>query len=127
MEYNRPAPERNLLDFGPRDLLQHYPNLPTWAVHAFQSLQGPQRLWTPEARALLNMGHVPPAGMLMGDLALQVGTTSDELKASFTTKEKWQRAKKEIDLWRLSRDLIGAKNGGWKQSGAKKTLGSCAR
>lgn len=124
MKYPPTQSEQSLLDFNRNDLLQHYPNLPVWAFHAFRVLQGHQRLWTPEARALLNMANLPPAGIAM---ALQVGTTIEDLKASFATEEEWQLAQKDIDLWRLSRDLIRAKNGGWHQSEGKRTLGSCAR
>jgi hypothetical protein len=127
MNHARPLPERTLLDFDPYDLLQHYPSLPIWAVHAFQSLQGPQQLRTPEARALLNITHIPPIDMPLEKLHLHVNTTSEDLKASFATEEEWQYAKRDIDLWRLCRDLIGAKNAGWKQSNGKRTLGSCAR
>lgn len=116
MSYSRSSSERTLLEFGSHDLLQHYPNLPVWAIYAFQSLQQPQRLWTPEARALLSMAHVPPVCILMEKLPLHVGTLSEDLKDSFATEEEWLSAKTEMDLWRLSRDLIGAKDDGWQQS-----------
>ena len=78
-------------------------------------------------RALLNIASVPPAWMPRGDLALRVGTTSDEVKALFATEDEWQLANRIVHLWRLSRDLIGAKEkiaggGGWKQSDGKGSL-----
>lgn len=106
MNNTQPRPERTLLEFTPHDLLQHLPNLPAWAVHAFQSLQGPPHSWTPEARALLNMAHVPPIGMPLEEESERVGTTSKDLRYR--------------DVWRLSRDLTAAKNAGWKQSEGKK-------
>lgn len=124
MSYIRTPPEPSLLVFTPYDLLQRYPNLPIWAVHAFQSLKQPQQLWTPEARALLNMTHVPPVGMPLEKLLLHLGTPSENLKESFATEEEWKYAKREIDLWRLSRDLNGAKKEGWNQDKGKKKRGS---
>jgi len=72
------------------------------------------------------MAHVPPTGMRLEKLPLHVGTTSEELQALFANEEDWQHAQKNIDLWRLSRDLIEAKHAGWKQSEGKRTLGGNA-
>jgi hypothetical protein len=127
MNYTHPHQERTLLDFDPYDLQQRYPDLPIWAVNAFQSLQGPRQHWTPEARALLNIAHVPPIGMHVEKLPLHAGATSEDLRGSFVNDAAWRRAKPEIDLWLLSRDLIRAKNDGWKQSNGKPPFGSDTR
>ena len=113
------APIPSLLDFTARDLLQHYPNIPLWAITAFFVLQRHPLSWTPEARALLNMACVPTTAYPLQAFDLRVGTLSEELKDSFATEADWEKAKEEIDLWRLSRDLNGAKKDGWGQCKGK--------
>ncbi|KAF9700499.1 hypothetical protein EKO04_001451 [Ascochyta lentis] len=108
-------PTQPLLDSTTHDLLNTYPNLPLWAINAFFILQQPQGLWTPEARALLNMAYLPPSLYALDNLPIHVEALSEDLKESFESEEGWVKAKEEIDLWRLSRDLVKAKKEGWGQ------------
>lgn len=96
------------MNFTELELLNRYPNLPPWAINAFFDLQEPKKLWKPEARALLNMAYVAPTCVPLHSNPPHVGASSKDLKDLFKTEDDWVKAKEEIDLWRLSRDLAGA-------------------
>lgn len=65
------------------------------------------------------MAFIPPTRYSLEKLPLHFGTLSEDIKDSFATEEEWEKAKEEIDLWRLSRDLIRARREGWGQSRGK--------
>lgn len=119
-----PTPVSSLLDFSTPDLMNHYPNLPAWAIDAFHALKEPQQKWTAEARALLNMANIPPtSNALIPGPKFRAGTKTKDLRGLFETEEEWEKAKEELDLWRLSTDLNAAKEEGWAQSkGCSKML-----
>lgn len=56
------------------------------------------------------MTYVPPKGYLR-DLE---GPLREEQKELFATNEGWEKMKEDFDLWRLSRDLVKAREEGWE-------------
>jgi hypothetical protein len=103
-----------LLTFTPHDLDHYYPNLPPGAKTAFFILRLPQQSWTPEARALLTMACVPPYGYFLQGSSRDIEPLSDDFKEKYGSRA-WQKAKEDVDLWRLSKDLVKAKEEGWEQ------------
>ena len=104
-----------LLDYTVWDLYSRYTYLPSWAVTAFFVLQQPQSLWTPEARALLNLAYVPPVRTQPPsdtDRFMDIHVKVEDMVAKV---EGWEKAREDHDLWRLSRDLIKAKEDCWEQ------------
>ncbi|KAJ4364828.1 hypothetical protein N0V95_000672 [Ascochyta clinopodiicola] len=98
-----------------RDITAKVAMFSTLKLRALARLNYLPRLWTPEARALVNMAYLPPNQYALADLTVRVEVLSDDLKKSFANEEEWEKAKEELDLWRFSRDLVKARKEGWGQ------------
>jgi hypothetical protein len=108
---NMPCPTSRS-DFAPTILAQRYPNISRWAIEAFYEIKehstNVQFGLSPEARALLNICVLPMPGFDGSrEELLDVDVDAWSL---LETQENYDDNKRDVDLYRLSHDILKA----WK-------------